>query len=129
MARPLLILLVVSLLLVSLCPAQAETGKGNLIPVRPQYLEATHVPQQAQGDAQAYPPGPTPAEQLYVFWILGKIISYPVDTLEAYVGKLREDWRAKPVPASAQVGPNPFEARNLGQIPPAPPVLSGSRGH
>jgi hypothetical protein len=66
---------------------------------------------------------------MYVFWIVGKILSFPVDTLESYVSRLREQWTAKAVPAAAPAGPNPFEKRNIGQIPPAPPVVfdAGSR--
>jgi len=127
-ARPLLIVLFVCFFIVSAHVAQADPPKNNLIPALPQYLEATHAPADGPNNDRVYPPEPTPSEQMYVFWILGKVISYPVDTVEAYVTRLREEWRAKPVPAAAVVGPNPFETRRLGQIPPAPPVVSGSRG-
>ena len=124
MARTLLMMLLAALLVVPAHLAQADPPRTNLIQAKPQYLEATHVPSANQ--AQAYPAAPTPAEPMYVFWILGKLISYPIDTVESYVTKIREDWKAKPVPASATTGPNPFETRRLGQIPPAPPIERGA---
>ena len=128
MARPLLMVFLASLLIVFAEVALADSARTNLIPARPQYMEAAHVPSGDLKKTQFNPPAPTPSEQLYVFWILGKLISYPVDAMESYVASLREQWRAKPVPAAASSAPNPFEERRFGQVPPAPPVVLGPRG-
>jgi hypothetical protein len=71
---------------------------------------------------------PTPREQMYVFWILGKILSYPVDTADSYISGLWRRWQSRPVvqPASAPAIPNPFDSMGDRHIPPAPPVTSGS---
>jgi hypothetical protein len=126
--RPLLIVLLVAVLVVPAYFAQAEPPKNNLIQAKPEYLEAAHVPTVEPNTDPLYPPSPTPSEQMYVFWIMGKILSFPVDTLESYVTRLRGEWNAKAVavPASAPAQPNPFEKRHIGQIPPAPPVVLGA---
>jgi hypothetical protein len=127
--RFLLILLFIAFWIVPGLVAAADTPGKNLIPVKPSYEEAVAGPSSDVGQDDMSPPPATPAEQLYVFWFLGKVLSYPVDMLEAYVTKVRTDWQAKPVPAAAPAGPNPFETRSLGQVPPAPPVLSSPARH
>jgi hypothetical protein len=64
---------------------------------------------------------------MYVFWILGKILSYPVDQAESYMSALIRRLRTGPAgtPASASSGPNPFDTIESREIPPAPPALSG----
>lgn len=123
MYRSLLILLV-SIVLVS--PAglvSAEQAVKNLVPVKSEYAQDAQAPASPEPVKSAGAPSPTPAEQMYVFWMVGKVLSYPIDTLEGYVRRLMEAPHPKVVPASAPATRNPFEARDLGQIPPAPPVL------
>ncbi len=126
MPRPLLTVILVAMLMVPAHFAQAEPPNNNLISAKPAYLEATHVPSADTNPDPLYPPPPTPSEQMYVFWVVGKILSFPVDTVESYVTKLRGEWRTKAVPAAAPAQPNPFETRHIGQIPPAPPVVLGA---
>ncbi|MFH0960882.1 MAG: hypothetical protein V1897_19530, partial [Pseudomonadota bacterium] len=67
---------------------------------------------------------PAPRDQLYVFWILGRVISYPIDKLESYIsGKFNSVKQPKPIPAAApgQVS-SPFDSLHRREIPPAPPV-------
>jgi hypothetical protein len=127
--RILFILLLSAICIIAGHAVAADKPGNNLIPVRPSYEEAVAEPSSQADENDVYPRPATPAEQLYVFWFLGKVLSYPVDTLEAYISKVRADWQSKPeptaVPAAAAVGPNPFDTRRLGQIPPAPPVRSG----
>ncbi len=99
----------------------AEPAEKKLIPVRPSYQDATYVP---QPESAAYDL-PTPRDQMYVFWILGRILSYPFDKAEAYIDSWKQKRKASPAPAAvpaAASGPNPFASVNWGQIPPAPPA-------
>ena len=102
------------------CYAQPQDGK--LIRVQPSYSENSRTPA-AQASSQESMP--TPREQMYVFWILGKVLSYPVDTAESYVTRWWRNWQTRPVmrPASAPAVPNPFDTIGSREIPPAPPVL------
>ncbi|HTY22103.1 MAG TPA: hypothetical protein VMC85_03180 [Desulfomonilaceae bacterium] len=126
MVRVVPILLLAVLLVTATCFGQAGKPQANVIPVRPAYDE----PAQQSGNSSADPAGPElpkPSEQLYVFWFLGKIISYPVDTAEAYITSYIEKWRQPPqpvaVPASSR--PNPFDSVKWRAIPPAPPIAVG----
>jgi hypothetical protein len=124
MTKTLALLSVVILLAVSVCFGQSQNSDKKLIQVKPAYSEATPEPQpQAQIDPYA-PAPPRPRDQLYVFWILGKLISYPIDKVESYIYKIRSDRNREgaPVPASAGSDRNPFSSVNWREIPPAPPV-------
>jgi hypothetical protein len=132
MRATLLISFLVFLWVASLCLAQAESPGKKLIPVKPSYHEATYVPQAEQPAADpTLPPPPTPREQMYVFWILGKMLSYPIDKAESYVSgftkKSKPPAEGTPTPATATATPNPFSSVNWSEIPPAPPV-SGRAG-
>jgi|GEM_PF-1809981 len=100
----------------------AESG---LIPVKPSYTEAAYTPSKATEvtDSEATAT-PSPRDQMYVFWILGKMLSYPVDKVESFVlSKLkRNNDSALPAPAGVSSQPNPFQSINWREIPPAPPA-------
>jgi len=124
-SRWLLILVTVTLTLCAVALSQAEDQRRNLVPVKP----AAEVDAQAAQPARPAAGGlgqPTAADQLYVFWALGKLISYPFDAADSYIQRYREgsDSDAKAIPAAAPGAANPFDAVKLGQIPPAPPVSS-----
>ena len=125
MSRWLLVLVTVTLAISVVALSQAEDQRRNLVPVKP----AAEI--DAQAAQQQRPPAgglgqPTAADQLYVFWALGKLISYPFDAADRYIQRYREgaDSEAEAIPAAAPGASNPFEAVKLGQIPPAPPVSS-----
>ncbi|MCX5861120.1 MAG: hypothetical protein NTW27_03220 [Deltaproteobacteria bacterium] len=107
------------------CIASAQTTDKNLIPVKPMYSEAYYNPQ-AQPDAAnpAFIPTPSPRDQLYIFWIIGKALSYPIDKAESLImSKLRKPRQdGIPTPAAASSAPNPFASVNWREIPPAPPA-------
>lgn len=118
------------------CPVfgEAQQSPGGLIQVKPSYQEATYIPQQNAGQAAPVTPGPpppSPRDQLYVFWLVGKILSYPVDKVEAFIASKLQDFQ-KPAlqPASAPASDvkaiNPFDAVDTSEIPPAPPALGGA---
>ena len=115
------------------CLAQTASSGKKLIPVKPSYHEATYVPQAEEPAADpTVPAPPTPREQMYVFWILGKMLSYPIDKAEAYISnsfKKKEKPRVEgaPTPATATSAQNPFSSVNWSEIPPSPPV-SGHAG-
>jgi|UniRef100_A0A7C4AQ70 hypothetical protein len=100
----------------------AESG---LIPVKPSYTEAAFTPSKATDptDSEAVPT-PSPRDQMYVFWVLGKMLSYPVDKVESFVlSKLKRNNDAvAATPAGASSQPNPFQSVNWREIPPAPPA-------
>ncbi len=106
---------------------QSDSREGPLIPVLPRYQEAVYGPQNQGADPfsgyQPYAP-PNPKDQLYVFWFLGQIISYPVDRAEALIARLRKRNTSAAGPAYEF---NPFESASTRHIPPAPPVTDGSR--
>jgi hypothetical protein len=128
------ILLFVSLTLLWITPvglAQAETAGKKLIPVKPSYHEATYVPPAERPTVDPnMPPPPTPREQMYVFWILGKMLSYPIDKAESYVYSFTKKTKPKvdgaPTPATAAATPNPFSSVNWSEIPPSPPASGRS---
>jgi hypothetical protein len=119
------ILVIVTLILIATCGiCYGEEEKPELIKVIPAYMEADNVNQGAPGNREDpfYAPPPRPRDQMYVFWILGKALSYPVDKVEQFVaGKIRQvSMKPEVKPSAAAV--NPFEAIDLKEIPPAPPV-------
>jgi hypothetical protein len=121
-------LLLAIIWLATACFGQTGTAHNNLIPVKPGFESSTSAPPPTNSGGQELP---RPADQLYVFWYLGQIISYPIDTAEAYIrsyiGKLREPTQPTAVPASSPPLPNPFDSVKWRSIPPAPPVAGGSR--
>lgn len=114
--------------------AYAEQSKEALIRVKPAYQEATYVPQEhtRQADAvPAGPPPPSPRDQMYVFWLVGKILSYPVDRVEAFITSRLQNlqkstFRPASAPAAEVQAINPFDAVDTSEIPPAPPALAGA---
>lgn len=100
----------------------AESG---LIPVKPSYAEASYTLSKTTDtpDIEAAST-PSPKDQMYVFWILGKMLSYPVDKVESFiVSKMkRYSDSVAPSPAGASAQPNPFQSINWREIPPAPPA-------
>jgi hypothetical protein len=127
MVRIFLALLLAILWLATAGLSQAGS-QNNLIPVKPGFESSTPVPTPTNVDG---PELPKPADQLYVFWYLGQIISYPIDTAEAYIrsyiAKLREAPQPTAVPASSPPLPNPFDSVQWRSIPPAPPIAGGGR--
>jgi len=125
MGRILGILVLVTLWTSIICVACADTTNPNLIPVKPSYSEASYTPQNQQDtENREFIPSPTPRDQLYIFWLLGKALSYPVDKAEAYImSKFKKSPQdGVPTPAAATSGPNPFTSVNWREIPPAPPA-------
>ncbi|MEJ2716110.1 MAG: hypothetical protein P8182_03080 [Deltaproteobacteria bacterium] len=115
------------------CLGAAEKGENNLIPVKPSYQEASYVPD-AKRPASNSPyvrSGPTPREQMYVFWIFGKVLSYPIDRAESFIRGMLTRSPAKPaaVPAGVKARPDPFQSADLREIPPAPPALGEHGKH
>jgi hypothetical protein len=124
MARSVAVLAVLALFGATVCFGQAGSSDKKLIQVKPDYSEPVAYPQpEPQLDPYA-PIQPRPRDQLYVFWILGRVISYPIDKVEAYLTNMKFDRKkdGSPVPASAGPEANPFNAVNWREIPPAPPV-------
>ncbi len=129
MARTLGIILLTLLWLGTAAYGQSGKSDKNLVPVKPAADESV-VGQQGGSTTSPYAPdAPTPQEQMYVFWYLGKIISYPVDTVEAYIRKWREAPKPVAVPASGSPKANPFESVKWNVIPPAPPVATNAGGN
>ncbi len=115
-----------------LCLVGAQAPHGKLIPVQraeqPEPQVQEEAPDQAATSGYALP---APKDQLYVFWVLGRILSFPVDLAESIIRKRRSHAQHKEgsaVQASSPVNGNPFENLNWREIPPAPPV-SDTRGH
>jgi hypothetical protein len=127
MTRRFVAVLLVTLWISPVCLTWGENPQGKLIPVKPAYEEAVQ-PTQAVRDANT-PTPPTPRDQMYVFWVLGRILSYPIDTAESYVSEWIGSWRNRPIaqPASAPAAPNPFTSIRLREIPPAPPAHPNSQ--
>jgi hypothetical protein len=94
---------------------------GKLIPVRGPLTET----ETTRSTEEAFP-APSAKQQMYVFWLLGKMISYPIDKAEAFVRTQMEKpfFRPASSPGPAQ---DPFIALERGEIPPAPPVERQSR--
>lgn len=130
MAKISAVLTLTVLLAVSVCFGQSVNSEKKLIPVKPAYSDPVPEPQpQAQIDPYA-PVPPRPRDQLYVFWILGKLISYPIDKAESYISSIvfQRKREGSAVPASAGSEANPFNSVNWREIPPAPPVSNAPTG-
>jgi hypothetical protein len=127
MAKIIAVLTLVLLFGVSICLGRQQTHESKLIQVKPAYSAATPQPQPGQIDPYAAVP-PRPRDQLYVFWILGKLISYPFDKADSYIHKIRSGWKREgtPTPACAPADSNPFKSVNWSQIPPAHPISDPS---
>lgn len=128
MAKTTVMLVIFALLVAATCVCQAEQAEKKLIPVKPAYAETSAVPNPSPAPAALdpqSPPLPTPRDQMYVFWLLGQVLSYPIDKAESFVRAKWRDIHTKPVaqPAAAPAGANPFEAIHKREIPPAPPIL------
>lgn len=125
MAKTFLLLLPIMLLTASVCFGQAQKEEKKLIQVKPSYHEASYVPHAGdQGPGPVFPAPPTPREQMYIFWILGKMLSFPIDKTESFIRDrlTRSSKGAETAPAAASSSPNPFNSVNWKEIPPAPPV-------
>jgi hypothetical protein len=130
MARTLGILLLTLLWLSTAAFGQSGKTDKNLIPVKAAADESLAEQQQSRSTASANgPEAPTPAEQMYVFWYLGKVLSYPVDAVESYIRNWREAPKPVAVPASSSSKANPFESVKWTAIPPAPPVANDAGGN
>ncbi|MBI4966084.1 MAG: hypothetical protein HY913_22585 [Desulfomonile tiedjei] len=129
MAKILLMLLPVMLWAASACFGQAQKEEKKLIQVKPSYHEASYVPHAGdQGPGPVFPAPPTPREQMYIFWILGKMISFPIDKVESFIREraARPAKGAEAAPAAAASAPNPFNSVNWKEIPPAPPAKAST---
>ena len=60
---------------------------------------------------------PTPREQMYVFWLIGKVLSYPVDSVESYVTGLLNG----PLPGPVA---QPASANSISTLAHAPPSMA-----
>ncbi len=128
MTKTIVTIIVVILWLTTACFGQTGKAQNNLIQVKPENNEAISGSPQGNPDDSGLP---KPSDQLYVFWYLGRIISYPIDTAEAYItsyiARLRQPAQPVAVPASSSPLSNPFDSVKWKAIPPAPPVVSGGR--
>jgi hypothetical protein len=107
--------------------AYALGNDSGLIRVEPSHHEALSAPNPNKPDEASNVLGtPTPREQMYVFWLLGKALSYPVDRIESYIMLKLKRGSKKQAPINVSSVPNPFEAADMSQIPPAPPVIMGA---
>jgi hypothetical protein len=107
----------------------ADEPAKKLIAVRPNFHEAENVPDGRQAvDFESEQRFPTPREQMYVFWLVGRVLSYPVDKAESAVrGWLeKRKGRAANAPAQLEDGRNPFDSVDFGALPPAAPALAGA---
>jgi hypothetical protein len=125
MTKIIAMLILFTLWVTPYCCELAKAADGNLIPVKPSYSEATYTPQSTDdSENSGIFPSPTPRDQMYIFWILGKVLSYPIDKTESFImSKIRRpQGNAVATPASAANAPNPFTQVNWREIPPAPPA-------
>lgn len=112
MSKISLALVLIILWCASGCYGESGTSDRKLIPVKPSYHEAAYVPESEvpSADSAATRP-PTPREQMYVFWILGRILSYPMDKAESYIRQKLQGSALKPAsaPAAATPASSPFD--------------------
>lgn len=103
----------------------AEQSAQGLIPVRPYYQDSQNSvsPDKQLEHERSYQIHPK--DQMYIFWVLGKLISYPVDKAESFLSQQKKKLfkEGAPVQATAPPQHNPFSSLNWREIPPAPPVL------
>ncbi|MFH0825781.1 MAG: hypothetical protein V2B18_23750 [Pseudomonadota bacterium] len=109
---------------------QAAHDDRKLIPVKPVYQEASYAPQEPAAvvnDPAESNIAPRPRDQMYFFWILGRVITYPIDKVEDFIRNRKQAVAAKPEPV-VQTAPvsNPFDGIEFREIPPAPPALAGA---
>jgi hypothetical protein len=96
---------------------------GKLIPVKPGYQQAAYAPGKGPDAKRTLTDRePTPGDQMYVFYYLGKALSYPIDKVESVIFGSKEK-KKKKIAAPAV---DPFEATRLKQVPPAPPARKGA---
>ncbi len=121
MSRFVMLTLMVILLAGGACWA-ADT-QPKLIKVITDYTD-TPLPVVAPAPSIPEYQPPSPREQMYVFWLAGRVISMPIDLLEKAVGKVRSSVsKARPpVPVQAAAVHSPFDNVNWREIPPAPPA-------
>jgi len=127
MTRRFVAVLLITLWISPACLTWGENSENKLIPVKPAYEEAAQ-PTGVDPNINT-PPPPSPRDQMYVFWVLGRVLSYPIDTAESYVTGWIGRLRNRPVaqPAAAPAGPNPFNSIRSREIPPAPPAQSDAQ--
>jgi hypothetical protein len=126
MKKAFYLFLTLILVLVVVGNSGAENKRAQLIPVKPPTIEAPSSVQNVDSgmNSDTQYADPAPRDQLYVFWILGKVISYPIDKIESYISRrINSVQQPKAVPAAAPGRVyNPFDSLNWREIPPAPPV-------
>lgn len=126
MKKAFFLFLSLSLVVMLSVNAGAENRNAKLIPVKPATNEAAASPSNLESRTvyEAQYAEPAPRDQLYVFWVLGKVISYPIDKVESYISKkISSLQQPKAVPALAPASSSsPFDSLNWREIPPAPPV-------
>ena len=114
---------------VTQCLGEARQGDSILVRITPSPQQSDPAPDDQQAVSQPMGPrAPTPKEKLYVFWILGKMLSYPVDRAEKYIRGKLEGFSRQPVavPAASPTTANPFDTARQRDIPPAPPAMEGA---
>jgi hypothetical protein len=91
----------------------------------PQHLiRVKRADAQLDSQTQAAPSGvvePTPRDQMYVFWILGRVINYPFDKAEALVTNFKNK-RAAAAERQKLSDSSATDAVSWNEIPPAPPA-------
>lgn len=110
---------------VAIWAAPCFAADPTLIRVKPSYQEASYAPNKAAADKSADLDAPSPREQMYVFWVLGKALSYPLDAVEQFIAQKRAEWKQRPAAIEPVAVPDPFEGIETREIPPAPPALNG----
>lgn len=121
------LLVIITLIILMLpCGSYGKEAGTDLIKVTPAYMTpgAAGNPNSVNTDDPFSAPPPRPRDQMYVFWILGKVLSYPVDTVEQFVTKKIRQVSLKPKTKSQAQPVNPFDSVDIREIPPAPPVLN-----
>ncbi len=132
MKKAILVLSILTLVFLFAIYSAAENRSPKLIAVKPAVTQTSQQPQNIEPAAglNGQYPDPTPRDQLYVFWLFGKIISYPIDKVESYISrKLYSVEKPQLVPAAASApsaSSSPFDSLNRREIPPAPPVQERS---
>ncbi len=108
-------LIVVLSILCGTAACFAQSAEKKLIPVRPSYQEAAYTAQSESAADEL----PSPRDQMYVFWILGRVLSYPFDKAESLIDSWKQKRKAPSAPAAvpaAASGPKPFTSATWEQI-------------
>ncbi len=117
-------LVVVGVLIVASPMFVGADNDGKLIPVQPGYQQAAYAPGKGPDAKRMLSDRePTPSDQMYVFYYLGKALSYPIDKVESAIFGSKEKKKKTKVAAPVI---DPFEAAKLKQVPPAPPARKGA---